>query len=84
MYLDTVIGWMSTALAEGGTVLVHCTWGKSRSVAFIVAFLMRTQGMNLDKALAYVQQKRSVAKPNDGFMQQLRLYEKGMMMMSKE
>jgi atypical dual specificity phosphatase len=78
MYMDSVVDWMSTALAQGGTVLVHCTWGKSRSVAFVVAFLMRTQGMTLDQAFAYIQEKRAVAKPNEGFMQQLRLYEKGM------
>ena len=83
MYMDSVVDWMTTALAEGGTVLVHCIWGKSRSVACVVAFLMRTQGMTLELALAYVQEKRPVAKPNEGFMQQLRLYEKGMQRPSK-
>ena len=83
MYMDSMVDWMSIALAEGGTVLVHCIWGKSRSVACVVAFLMRTQGMTLDLALSYVQEKRPVAKPNEGFMQQLRLYEKGMRRMSK-
>lgn len=78
MYIDTAIDWISAALAEGGTVLVHCTWGKSRSVAFVVAFLMRTYAMTLDQALAYVQEKRPIARPNEGFMQHLRLYEKGM------
>ena len=76
--MDPVIDWISAALAEGGTVLVHCTWGKSRSVAFVVAFLIRTYGMSLDQALAYVQERRPIAKPNEGFMQHLRLYEKGM------
>ena len=35
---------------------------------------MRTEGMTLELALAHV---REIAKPNEGFMQQLRLYEKG-------
>ena len=83
MYMDSVVDWMSTALAEGGTVLVNCIWGKSRSVACVVAFLMRTQGMTLELALAHIQEKRPVAKPNEGFMQQLRLYEKGMQRTSK-
>jgi protein-tyrosine phosphatase len=81
--MDSMVDWMSTALAEGGTVLVNCIWGKSRSVACVVAFLMRTQGMTLELALAHVQEKRPVAKPNEGFMQQLRLYEKGMQKTSK-
>jgi len=76
--MDAAIDWISAALAEGGTILVHCNWGKSRSVAFVVAFLMRTYGMTLNQALAYVQEKRPIAKPNEGFMQHLRLYEKGM------
>jgi len=83
MYMDSVVDWLSEALTEGGTVLVHCIWGKSRSVAFVVAFLMRTQGMTVDQALACIQEKRPIAKPNVGFMQQLRLYEKGMQRMSK-
>ena len=69
---------MSTALAKGGTVLVNCIWGKSRSIARVGAFLMRTQGMTLELTLTHVQEKRPLAKPNEGFMQQLRLYEKGM------
>lgn len=84
MYMDTAIDWISAALAEGGTVLVHCNWGKSRSVAFVVAFLMRTYRMTLDQGLAYVQEKRPIARPNEGFMQHLRLYEKGMKTLSKE
>lgn len=83
MYMDSVVDWMSTALAEGGIVLVHCIWGKSRSVAFVVAFLMRTQSMTLEQALVYVQEKRPIARPNEGFMQQLRLYERGMQKISK-
>lgn len=82
--MDTAIDWISSALAEGGTVLVHCNWGKSRSVAFVVAFLMRTYRMTLDQGLAYVQEKRPIARPNEGFMQHLRLYEKGMKTLSKE
>ena len=81
--MDTAIDWIAAALTEGGTVLVHCTWGKSRSVAFVVAFLMRTYGMTLDLALAYVQERRPIAQPNEGFMQHLRLYEKGMKRPSK-
>lgn len=84
MYMDTAIDWISAALSEGGTVLVHCTRGKSRSVAFVVAFLMRTYRMTLCQALAYVQERRPIAKPNEGFMQHLRLYEKGMKTLSKE
>ena len=74
---------MSTALVKGGTVPMNYIWGKSRSIALVGAFLMRTQGMTLELALAHVQEKRPVANPNEGFMQQLRMDEKGMQRTSK-
>ena len=44
---------MSTALEEGGAVLVNCIWGKSRSVVCVVAFLMWASHI-------YVQKRRPV------------------------
>lgn len=56
-------------------VFVHCYAGVSRSVTIVVAYLMRFWGWGLKVAIAFVQAKRIVAKPNDGFMEQLRKYE---------
>lgn len=47
---------------------MHCYAGVSRSVTIIVAYLMKYWGWGLKVALAFVQAKRVVAKPNDGFM----------------
>lgn len=57
-------------------VFVHCYAGVSRSVTIVVAYLMKYWGWNVDTAISFVQAKRVVAKPNDGFMEQLRKYEK--------
>jgi len=53
-------------------VLVHCYAGVSRSSAIICSYLMWKYRWNLNKTLAFVVFKRIVAKPNDGFMKQLR------------
>lgn len=59
---------------EKGGVLVHCAGGRSRSVAFVVAFIMSTQGCGYDLAYAQVRRARPVASVNKGFEQQLRAY----------
>lgn len=56
--------------------MVQCMAGISRSSAIILAYMMRKLGVNLDNALAYVKTKRPKVNPNEGFMRQLRLYEK--------
>lgn len=61
---------------EGGArVLVHCMWGMSRSASIIIAYLMATQGMSLMRSLMHVKAKRSVVRPNRGFVGQLVIYE---------
>jgi protein-tyrosine phosphatase len=55
-------------------VYVHCYAGVSRSVTIVVAYLMNCCKWNLKTALAFVQTKRIVAKPNDGFIEQLKKY----------
>ena len=59
-----------------GNVLVHCVSGISRSVSFVIAYLMLDKGWDLEKSLAYIRSKRSCASPNSGFKQQLREFEK--------
>lgn len=42
-------------------VLVHCHMGRSRSVAIVAAYLMATQGLDADAALALIATKREIA-----------------------
>jgi protein-tyrosine phosphatase len=58
-----------------GGVLVHCNACISRSPTIVIAYLMWKQNLSLANALAKVQAARDCAKPNDGFMRQLREYE---------
>ncbi|MCP8718429.1 MAG: dual specificity protein phosphatase family protein [Asgard group archaeon] len=57
-----------------GNILVHCSQGVSRSVSFIIAYLMEKYNLTFDQALHAVKRKSPDAEPNQGFMEQLKLY----------
>lgn len=54
---------------------MHCYAGVSRSVATVVAYLMKKLGVSGADALAFVKGKRKQAYPNPGFLAQLQKYE---------
>lgn len=56
-------------------MFVHCYAGVSRSSAIVAAYLMWKYRWTLDKTLAFLVYKRIVAKPNNGFIEQLRQIE---------
>ncbi|KAB5543363.1 hypothetical protein PHYPO_G00078210 [Pangasianodon hypophthalmus] len=58
------------ALSMGGTVLVHCAVGVSRSATLVLAYLMIRQNMTLVEAIKTVKDHRGVT-PNRGFLRQL-------------
>ncbi|XP_012586629.1 PREDICTED: protein phosphatase Slingshot homolog 1 isoform X2 [Condylura cristata] len=55
--------------------LVHCKMGVSRSASTVIAYAMKEFGWPLEKAYDYVKQRRSITRPNAGFMRQLSEYE---------
>ncbi|XP_070818168.1 protein phosphatase Slingshot homolog 3 [Chaetodon trifascialis] len=66
--------FINTARESGQAVLVHCKMGISRSGSTVIAYAMKQQHWPLDVALAYVRDRRSIVKPNEGFMKQLQTY----------
>ena len=58
-------------LKQGGTVLVHCAMGISRSVSLVLLYLMTHHNMSLSSALKRVVDVRPQACPNFGFVAQL-------------
>lgn len=67
--------WIEESMnqADGG-IMVHCQLGQSRSASMVIAYLMRKQGMEYQKALDKVKFKRSIVRPNPGFQKQLQLW----------
>lgn len=63
-------------ITPGKKLLVHCLAGQSRSVTFIIAYLMNHRKMSRDEALAFMRTKSPEVCPNDGFMTQLLEYQK--------
>ena len=57
-------------------ILVHCAAGASRSATIVIAYLMWSQKKPYKEALEFVQHKRAIVSPNDGFLDQLQLFEK--------
>ncbi|KAM6933372.1 dual specificity protein phosphatase 14 [Xenentodon cancila] len=56
---------------QTGSTLVHCTAGRSRSPALIMAYLMRCEGLSLRQAHELVLECRPFIRPNAGFWRQL-------------
>ena len=75
-YFKEGIQFMQEATDEGGTVLVHCAAGISRSGSMMVAYVMQKEKMSLEESLKYVQARRKKVFPNKGFMKQLEEFEK--------
>ena len=56
---------------ESKICYTHCQLGKSRSAAFVIAYVMYKNKIHFSEALDFVKEKRAVAFPNQGFQWQL-------------
>jgi protein-tyrosine phosphatase len=75
-HFDRTCAFLEDAKREKKAVLVHCTMGMSRSASIVLAYLIKHNNMTLVEALEYVKERRPVASPNPGFMNQLVGFEK--------
>lgn len=75
-HLPQTTAWISDALSRdpNARVLVHCVEGISRSVSVVAAYLMAQFGWTPTEAVKFIKNKRRVAEPNFGFVQQLHEY----------
>ncbi|XP_041026480.1 dual specificity protein phosphatase 12-like isoform X1 [Juglans microcarpa x Juglans regia] len=73
-HLDVCFDFIDQSRQEG-SVLVHCFAGVSRSAAIIMAYIMRTEHLSQEAALVSLRQSCEFVCPNDGFLDQLKMYE---------
>uniref|UniRef100_A0A0D6R7I8 Tyrosine-protein phosphatase domain-containing protein n=1 Tax=Araucaria cunninghamii TaxID=56994 RepID=A0A0D6R7I8_ARACU len=72
--LEACLDFIHGARQRGGTVLVHCMAGVSRSASVIVAYLMRTENLSFQDALSSLRKESPTASPNKGFIDQLVMF----------
>ncbi len=72
-YFDSTTEFIHKSIKRGEKILVHCAAGISRSSTFVVAYLIKYQNIDLQRALKILKRKRGVVNPNTGFIKQLRL-----------
>lgn len=70
--LATALPLIRDIIGKGGCAFVHCNAGVSRSPMVVIAFLMVHRGLTYWEADALVKEKRPGAKPNAGFVKQLK------------
>ena len=73
---EVVNSIIDETVENGGAVLIHCHASLSRSVAFILAYLMKTQRITVVEAAAQFKSKWDAVWPADTFVMQLIEYEK--------
>jgi dual specificity phosphatase 12 len=74
-HFRTTFTFIHAALQIGGSVLVHCAAGASRSATIVVAYLMRAYKWGALQTLKRIREKRPMVRPNVGFLDQLLIYE---------
>lgn len=67
--------FLDDARLRSEPVYVHCKAGKSRSVTIVIAYLIHALRWPLNKAYAYVVERRSAISPNIGFVAELMKFE---------
>jgi hypothetical protein len=75
-HLETGIQFITQSLQGGGTVLVHCAKGRSRSAAMVVAFTMKSRNLSYVEAHNRVRTARTEIALNCGFSAELVAFEK--------
>ncbi|KAG1805354.1 protein-tyrosine phosphatase-like protein [Suillus subaureus] len=68
------ISFIQNELDKGRGVLVHCMAGISRSATIVAAYLMYSLKLDPESAVDMIRTVRSIAEPNEGFMEQLKVF----------
>ncbi len=79
--LDQVVTFIDEYLKSGigKAVLVHDTFGITHSTVFVVAYFIKVKKMNMIDAIDFVKSKRIISRVPMEFMEQLALYEIGIL-----
>jgi len=71
MSFFTAVEFIENTIEQGGSVLVHCWRGISRSATIVLAYLIWKFNWSFEESLAFLRKKRAEVCPNIGFSFQL-------------
>lgn len=69
--LPDTFDFIEESLRSKKNILVHCSYGISRSAAVVIYYYMKSKGVSLREAFDFVRGIKRNVWPNHGFMQQL-------------
>lgn len=72
-YFSDTYRFIDDALSQGQKVYVHCAAGVSRSVTILTYYLSKKYAQTPEDVISSIQKIRTIANPNPGFRQQLRM-----------
>ncbi|XP_045599102.2 uncharacterized protein [Procambarus clarkii] len=70
-YFNDAFNFIDKVRESGGSVLVHCLAGISRSATVAIAYVMKHLSLPFDEAYMYVKTRRPTISPNINFVGQL-------------
>ncbi|KAK6333306.1 tyrosine protein phosphatase yvh1 [Orbilia javanica] len=73
-YFQTTNAFIDKAIQEGGSVLVHCAMGISRSATICAAYLIYKKQIPAETAIDILRNSRPIVCPNLAFRKQLDIY----------
>lgn len=74
-FLEPAADFIANSL-QSGACFVHCMGGYSRSPTVAIAYLIKHGSLNLTDAQQLIKRVRPQIEPNEGFMEQLREFER--------
>lgn len=75
LYFDEVADFIHDHIINGHTVLVNCVEGHSRSVSFVIYYMLKYMNYKtVTEALSKIRKTRPLANPNKGFIKKLIMF----------
>ncbi|XP_068642692.1 protein-tyrosine-phosphatase IBR5-like [Aristolochia californica] len=75
LQFDDAINFLEQCERDKARVLVHCMWGKNRSAAIVMAYLIKRKGWRLAQSCQWVKDRRPSVELSEAVHQQLQEYE---------
>ena len=70
-YLPKCFKFIDSIIEKGGSVLIHCHAGISRSSSVLIAYYMYNKLWSYEETIEFVRKNRPIVIPNEGFEKQL-------------